>query len=293
MKKTTIALLTAAAMGTSGAVMAANHGPEFSGRLDIRYSNESGDGNNGTLNGGSSQFEVSGSGEAIQGITTSYYLRLNVLDLSDSEEMAFDYRVLRASGDFGTVSAGVDDDLVYKFAGAHTDVFRTLDIPSSAYYSDDYEFGEINSLQYSFGIEGVTFAAYADTSADDGIERSQFAVGYSAGPADFGLIYSDRDDAGDESQLVFGTRIDLDLVSLRGHVSDDESGNNPYAVAAVVPLTDMLTFTAGYGDDDVDESSAAFMLMANLGGGLDVHIDYRNGGSGVEDAIGAGARLSF
>ena len=298
MKKTTIALLTAAAMGTSGAVMAANHGPDFSGRIDFSYTNESEDGSSGSLSNRSSKLEVSGSGEGVEGINTFYYARLG---LDENGDAGVDYALAGASGAFGSLQAGIDDDLVYKFAGAHTDVYRGLGTVSSAYYSDDFSFGDTASVQYSLTVDAFTVAAYADTAKEDGIERYQAAVGFDAGIGQVGLIYSDRDEEGDSSQVVFGGRVDLDMVSLRGHVSDDEDGNNPYAVAAIVPLTDILSLTVGYGDDDEGGSSVAAMLLADLGGGLDVNVGYRNTSSGtvdddgdaVEDAFNIGMRYSF
>lgn len=327
MKKTTIALLTAAAMGTSGAVMAADHSPEFSGRIDFSYTNESEDGSSGSLSNRTSKLEVSGSGEGVEGINTFYYARLG---LDENGDAGVDYALAGASGAFGSLQAGIDDDLVYKFAGAHTDVYRGLGPVSSAYYSDDFSFGDTASVQYSLTVDAFTFAAYADTAGTtkldrnvavtdddgnetgkfeqeeatvdnpDGIERYQVAVGFDAGIGQVGLIYSDRDEAGDSSQVVFGGRVDLDMVSLRGHVSDDENGNNPYAVAAIVPLTDILSLTVGYGDDDEGGSSVAAMLLADLGGGLDVNVGYRNTSSGtvdddgdaVEDAFNIGDRKS-
>ena len=296
MKKTTIALLTAAAMGTSGAVMAANHGPEFSGRIDLHYLNESGDDSNGTLSNRSSKLEVSGSGDGLHGITTFYYTRLSLNELGDdTSSFNVDYVLAGASGDFGSVQAGIDDDLVYKFAGAHTEIYRGLGTVSSAYYSDGFEFGDAESasLQYSVSVDALTFAAYADTSEGDGVERYQAAIGFDAGMGQVGLIFSDRDEEGDSNQFVFGGRLDLDVVSLRGHVSDDEDGNNPYAVAAIVPLNDILSLTVGYGDDDEGDSSTAAMLLADLGGGLDVNAGYRNGSGEVDDAFNIGMRYSF
>lgn len=299
MKKMTIALLTAAAMGTSGFAVAQS-GPDFGGRIDFRYTDISDDGSAGDLDNASSKFVVSGDGEGIAGISTFYYTRLGLDELDEDDRSAgVDYAYAGAEGAFGRLQAGIDDDLVYKYAGVFTDVFRGVAPTETAYYSDDFSFGDTDSLQYSIDVNNVSLAAYADTSSadgsdepgdGDGLERAQLAASVDLGAATLSAVYSDRDSADDE-QLVFGAHVDAGIATIGGHVSDDEAGNNPYAVAAVVPLNDVFTATVGYGDDDVDNSDVTGMIMANLGGGLDVNASYRNGDS--DDGFVIGTRYSF
>ena len=130
MKKTTIALLTAAAMGTSGAVMAADHGPHFAGDLRVIYNTNAGDETEDALSTNRLKLGVSGSRDAMAGTEAFYFFRLSADQNTEADadepgvEVQSDYALIGLRGDFGEVQVGRDDDLVYKFAGARTDLFR-------------------------------------------------------------------------------------------------------------------------------------------------------------------------
>ena len=293
MKKTTIALLTAAAMGTSGAVMAAGHGPNFSGDVRFVVDDRTDDGNT-VISNPRTRLNLSGSGETIEGIETFYFVRFE--SDGDAEtgpiDVNRDYGFFGVSGDFGTAQVGYDDDLVYKFVTSTTDVFRGSS--SSAIgvgqYSADFEFFE-PSIQYSIDIENFTIGAFADTSGDDGIERSQFAVG-----ADFGMVgvsgvFSQRSEASNDEFFV-GVTADLDVASVAAHYGETEDKSNPYAVAVMAPLTDLVSVQVGYGDTDAAEGANTIgQVMVDLGGGLEVFGSYRTGDS--EDGFLVGTQINF
>ena len=293
MKKTTIALLTAAAMGTSGAVMAAGHGPNFSGDVRFVVDDRTDDGNT-VISNPRTRLNLSGSGETIEGIETFYFARF-LSDGGDGEgptDVTRDYGFFGVSGDFGTAQVGYDDDLVYKFVTATTDVFRGSNSGAlgDGQYSAGYEFYE-PSVQYSIDIENFTIGAFADTSGDDGIERSQFAVG-----ADFGMVgvsgvFSQRSAASDDEFFV-GVTADLDVASVAAHYGETEDKSNPYAVAVMAPLTDLVSVQVGYGDtDDAEGANTIGQVMVDLGGGLEVFGSYRTGDS--EDGFLVGTQINF
>jgi len=306
MKKTTIALLTAAAMGATSVAVAESTGPDFSGRVDIRFTDvdEITDGgeitNSGELDAtnASSKLAVSGStDELVGGMSADYYARVALVESGAAD---VDYAYTGITGDFGRVQAGIDDDLVYKFVGGKTDLYRGVNPVNAAEYSTGYGFGQEASLQYHLGVENFTFAAYADTGEDaaelsTGIDRTQFGVHANVGPLDLGLVYADRDIEDYDAEVFVGASLDMGVASLAATFAEDDSNNNPYHVALQAPLTSILTGTLGYGDNDqsgADElTDVTAQIRANLGGGVEINTAYRDGDSG--DGFVVGARYSF
>ena len=299
MKKTTIALLTAAAMGTSGAVMAADHGPTVSGRVDMSIQNL--DGEDVRFTDRSTVVGVGGSSELAGGLTGGYFIRASYTDTGgvDGANLTTDYAYFNISGDFGTVQFGRDDDIVYQFAGANTDVWRGLGPVGSAKYGDQTAVDAFRNahLQYRASVDALSIGAYLDTAAEaedgeNGTNNYQLGVHYDFGMAGASVIFADSDDdAVDESELTIGATLDAGVASFAALYSDDTNGNNPYVVQASVPLTDILTANVGYGDDDAGTTDVAANIFANLGGGFDTSIGYRNGDSG--DGVQINARYSF
>ena len=287
MKKTTIALLTAAAMGTSGAVMAADHGPSVGGRIDLSVQNLDGDKTDFTER--SSRLDVFGSTELVGGLTGSYFARAAFGD--EDEGLETNYTHFTVSGDFGRVQFGQADNVVYNFAGVNTDRFRELgglgDV--TATYGEAGSFTG-QAIQAYTTIDMLTLGAYVDTANDEGIDNVQVGGMIDFDMGNIGLVYAE-DDASSDSEVVFGASVDLDIVSIGGHYSDKFDGSNPFAIAATMPLDDMFSLIAGYGDDDVGTSDYNVSLAADLGGGLDARVEYRNGDS--KDGVALNARYSF
>ena len=290
MKKTTIALLTAAAMGTSGAVMAANHGPEISGRVDMSITNF--DGEKTSFSDRSTVVGVGGSTELTGGLTGGYFVRGNY---TGARTLEADYAFLNVSGDFGTLQFGRDDDIVYKFVTVPTDIFRTLSATGAASFADTTTPVDDEHIQYHLTVDAFTFGGYVDTSGvnggdEDGINNYQIGGMFDYGMGRIAVVYADSDDTG-ESELYAGATLDLDVVSLAGYIADDSTDNNPYVVTASVPLNGMLTGIAGYGDDDNGTSNSVVGLVADLGGGLDARIEYASGDG--DEGFALNARYSF
>ena len=288
MKKTTIALLTAAAMGTSGAVMAANHGPEFSGRVNLDIRNIEGD-STAFTRGLEDRFEVSGTGDLAAGMTGRYFLRLQEGD-GDNFTKAF-YAV---SGEFGEVLFGRDDDIVYKFVGVRTDVpFSNIRGVEDAFASSDTTDGQDVSLQYQLSVDALTFGAYVDTSdgenvddfeaSGDGFNNYQVGVQGDFGMVSAGLVYSDSDMVDADSELAFGATLNLDVATLSATVRDDSNGNNPISLFGALPLQNGLTAYAAYGDDDDGSDNAQFGVSADLGGGFVTYAEYVTDGVEASD----------
>lgn len=295
MKKMTIALFTAAAMGTGGFAVAQTDGPNVGGRIDMSIVNA--DGSDTNIENRSTKFWVSGSAELAAGLTGSYYLRV---------PNSGDYAVARLSGDFGTVQIGRDDDIVYKFAGVDTDVFRQVKPVGEAKYGDSQNaFGEPH-LQYHLSVDNLSFGAYVDTAkintgnrddlhdgAEEGVNTTQFGLQYDYGMGTVSAVYADsKDDAAfANEEVTFGATLDLGVAKLAATYSDDTSGNNPYVLAATIPLTDILSANVAYSDNDQEVTDAAASIVANLGGGFDIRLEALNGDS--TDTMAINVRQAF
>jgi len=317
MKKTTIALLTAAAMGTSGAAMAATHGPEFSGRVNVDVQNKSGE-NTAFTTGNFDRLEINGGGDLVGGLTGTYFVRFQAGDLDDSDDDDVDtsqnisttlvnYTI---SGDFGAVTVGRDDDLVYKFVGARTDIpYANLGGVPASFSSSDYTVGSDNSLQYQLSVDALTFGAYVDTGAvatgiDDGdfefgdasgFNNYQLGVTYDFGMGSAGLVYSDSDEATvGESELAFGVSATVADVSLAGVYYDDAQGNNPFSLFAGMPLQGGLFAYAAYGDNDVGRDDFLVGVSADLGGGFVTYVEYQDDLDGDgQNGVVLGSQFNF
>jgi len=295
MKKTTIALLTAAAMGTSGAVMAANHGPEISGRVDMSITNL--DGEKTSFGDRSTVVGVGGSTDLVGGLTGSYFVRGNyTVDANDDDpgddaesNVNADYASFTVSGGFGSLSFGRQDNVVYNFAGAHTDVYRSLPTTGRNLYGEaGFQPGE--AIEYYGTFDMLTIGGYVDTAAGDGIDNVQLGGLVDFGIGNASLIYAE-DDASDDSEVVFGAFVDFGVASIGGSYTDSFDGSNPFAVAAIVSLDDMFNVIVGYGDDDDGVEDYNVSVVADLGGGLDARVEYRGGDS--QDGVALNARYSF
>ena len=296
MKKMTAALFTAAAMGVSGFAVADEHstGPDFSGQVDFRYlDTDETEVSGGALSNVLSRLAVSGAGTGINGLSTGYYARLTLVEGDGS---GIDYGFVSLGGSVGTLSVGIDDDLVYKYVGARTDQFRSQGPVGAAVYSAGYieeeggHFGNTASVQFNGGVDALSFGTYVDTAEGDGVERVQVAAALDLGMGSIGVAYSDRDSASGQDIFIGGT-LDLDVISFNATFADDEAGNNPYVVTAQAPLSDVFTFTLGYSDTDTGETDYNGQLLADLGGGLSSHIGYRTGDS--DDGVVVGIRYTF
>jgi hypothetical protein len=257
MKKTTIALLTAAAMGATSVAVAESTGPDFSGRVDIRFTDVDKvvDSNDETLlrNSGeldatnaSSKLAVTGStDELVGGLTTDYYARLA---LAESGGADVDYIYVGLNGAFGRLQAGIDDDLAYKFVGAKTDLHRGLNPTGAALYADGNaaSFGTEPSLQYHLDTGAFTVAAYVDTAdaGNDGLTDDELNVTASEG----GFSFEDAD--GDISAPANqSTGIDHTQLGVHTNVG-------PLALGAV------------YSDRDIADYDAEFAIGATLDMGV-------------------------
>ena len=302
MKKMTIALFTAAAMGTSGFAVAQT-GPDFSG--DIRINNT--DGNTNTLTVQRIRLEVSGAGEPTVGTETFYYLRFagdREDDVSgNGADVRRDYGYIGLRGEMGQISAGFDDDLVYKFAGAQTDVFRSQlpgsgdDLGDSAAGFTTYSTGhgtfEDPSVQGEVNVGIVTLAGYADTSEGNGLERVQVAGSIDLSPLTVAAVYSQRDTTPNtnDSEYYLSGGYDAGLFSVGAHVGRTEIDTNPYGFAVSIPVNGNISTAIGYGDNDNGLADAMGQVIYDLGGGLDVFANYRTGDS--EDGLLVGAQYTF
>ena len=317
MKKTTIALLTAAAMGTSGAVMAADHSPEFSGRVNLDIQNIEGESTSFTR-GNPDRFEVSGTGDLAAGMTGRYFLRLQEGGASttttgegDDEKVTgvtgadnFTKAFYAVSGEFGEVLFGRDDDIVYKFVGVRTDVpYANIGGAADSAASSDTTFGTNVSLQYQLSVDVLTFGAYVDTAGDfttagaageeetettqdgSGFNNYQLGVQGDFGMASAGLVFSDSDYQGRDSELAFGVTLDLDVATISATVRDTSLDNTPVSVFGALPLQNGLTAYAAYGDDDFAIGSNFLVgLSADLGGGFVTYAEYVSDGVASGDA---------
>ena len=310
MKKTTIALLTAAAMGTSGAVVAANHGPEFSGRVNVDIRNVSGEDTEFTT-GNPDRLEINGGGDLVGGLTGTYFVRFQADDIDDaSQNISTTLVNYTISGDFGAVTVGRDDDLVYKFVGVRTDIPNSnLGGVPAAFKSSDYTESSDNSLQYQLSVDALTFGAYVDTGAvatgiDDGefkfgdasgFNNYQLGVTYDFGMGSAGLVYSDSDEATvGESELAFGVSATVADVSLAGVYYDDAQGNNPFSLFAGMPLQGGLFAYAAYGDDDVVRDDFLVGVSADLGGGFVTYVEYQDDLDGDgQNGVVLGSQFNF
>ena len=314
MKKTTIALLTAAAMGTSGAVMAADHSPEFSGRVNRDIQNIEGESTSFTR-GNPDRFEVSGTGDLAAGMTGRYFLRLqeggaSTVTENDNDDASvtgitgadnFTKAFYAVSGEFGEVLFGRDDDIVYKFVGVRTDVpYANIGGAADSAASSDTTFGTNVSLQYQLSVDVLTFGAYVDTAGDfttagaageketvttqdgSGFNNYQLGVQGDFGMASAGLVYSDSDYTGRDSELAFGVTLDLDVATISATVRDDSQDNTPVSVFGALPLQNGVTAYAAYGDDDDGSDNYLLGLSADLGGGFVTYAEY------VSDGVASG-----
>jgi hypothetical protein len=290
MKKMTIALFTAAAMGTSAFAVADEHGPTISGDIRFIYNDNNTDtpDTQNQISNNRLKLAVSGASDAGNGNEAFYYFRMS----SKNNDPTVDYKFIGMRGDFGSLQVGNDDDLVYKFAGAHTDLFRGQlpggSAAGNATYSTDYAFYD-PSVQYSVDINDLTIAAFADTSADDGVERSQAAASYDFGPATVAGIYSNSDKGGDD---LFGSiSMDLGVATLGASVGSREDGTNPISIALSGDVTETLSAQVGYADDNNGTADTIGQVIANLGGGMSVFGNYRIGDS--ENGFVVGAQLNY
>ncbi|RZU99437.1 porin [Spiribacter vilamensis] len=306
MNKTTIALLTAAALGTSGLAAAQTDGPNFSGRVDIRF-NDVEDSQVSGSNASSKLAISGGSDDAIAGLSTFYYARIALLENDNSAFNApdesygnsIDYAYTGFEGDFGQLSFGIDDDLLYKYVGAYTDLYRGVGPATGGggLYANVNRFGQDASIQYSIDVQNFSVAAYADTADDGngGLNRTQLAGSVNLGALDLGVAYSDNDIDNNDDQIALGGSVDVGIASFRATYLDDAEGNNPVHAAAVVPLSDIFTATVGYSvtDNTDDDNEVNAMLMADLGGGLDLNVSARDSDTDGRDGVSVGARYNF
>ena len=294
MKKTTIALLTAAAMGTSGAVVAANHGPNFSGDVRVIYS-EADD----AISTNRVKLNVSGSADAMAGTEAFYFVRFNAEDGVDvdgeANGVSRDYGFVGLRGDFGEVQAGSDDDLIYKFVGARTDLFRAQ-VPSTDANGFSLAGGSgetfSNNVQYSVSVDAFSVAALVDTAESDNIDTTQVAVGYDFGMGDVGIVYSDFD-ASDNSEIYVGASLNLDVATVSGFYGQNNADNSPYSLAVSGPLTGNISYQLAYADGDgaADDAATIAQVIFDLGGGLETFANYRTGDQ--EDGFVLGAQYNF
>ena len=299
MKKTTIALLTAAAMGTSGAVMAADHGPHFAGDLRVVYSTNAGDTREDALSTNRLKLQVFGSQDAMAGTEAFYFFRLSADEDGVQEAVESDYALIGLRGDFGEVQVGRDDDLVYKFAGARTDLFRAH-LPGggaagNATYATGpagvlYENNGGESIQYSVNVDAVTVAGFVDTAESDNIDTAQLAVGFDFGMGNVAAVYSDRD-TGAQSEFFGAATLSLDVVEISASMGRNEADNNPASLAVSGPLTGNVSYQLGYADDDAGISDAIGQVIIDLGGGFETFGSYRTGDS--DDGFVLGAQYNF
>ena len=315
MKKTTIALLTAAAMGTSGAVMAADHSPEFSGRVNLDIQNIEGESTSFTR-GNADRFEVSGTGDLAAGMTGRYFLRLerNVASLveDDNDKITdvtggdnFTKAFYAVSGEFGEVLFGRDDDIVFKFVGVRTDVpYANIGGAVDSATGSDTTQGSNVSLQYQLSVDALTFGAYVDTAGSfetagpvgedqiefdrdgDGFTNYQLGVQGDFGMASAGLVYSDSEYTGRDSELALGVTLDLDVATISATVRDDSQDNTPVSVFGALPLQNGVTAYAAYGDDDDGSDNYLLGLSADLGGGFVTYAEY------VSDVVASSATVT-
>ena len=291
MKKTTIALLTAAAMGTSGAVMAADHGPHFAGDLRVIYNTNADDETEDALSTNRLKLGVFGSQDAMAGTEAFYFFRLNA-----EGEVTSDYALIGLRGDFGEVQVGRDDDLVFKFAGDRTDLFRgqfpgdgAAGFNTSA-TGTNFRRDEGESIQYSVNVDAVTVAGFVDSAASDNIDTAQLAVGFDFGMGNVAAVYSDRD-TGAQSEFFGAATLSLDVVEISASMGRNEADNNPFSLGVSGPLTGNVSYQLGYADDDAGISDAIGQVIIDLGGGFETFGSYRTGDS--EDGFVLGAQYNF
>ena len=300
MKKTTIALLTAAAIGGSSLAIAAEvTGPDVFGRIEFQATDT--DTTDVAFSNSDSKLGVTGGATGLFGGVDGYYsARIDLVSGQDSAPTAADdkefntyYTYVGIKGAFGDFRFGEDDNLVYKFAGVHTDIIRELDPGSDAYaaYSDLVDF-DATSAQYHYTFENITVAAFADTNGD-GINNVQFGASADFGPATVGLVHADDGADGEDSEIWAGGSLDLGVASLRATVGDQRDGTNPYVLGAVVPINDVFTGTLAYGNDDnaANDSDVVAQIRANLGGGLEWNASIRNGDA--DNGVGTSLRFTF
>jgi len=268
MKKMTIALFTAAAMGTSGFAVAADvTGPTPIGRLDVDIvSPEDGD---TTVSQKDAFIGLTGSAtNLLGGIDASYYTRLAT---NGTGTKNLEYGYITFSGDFGSLTAGRNDDLAYRFAGVKTDVLR-------GGTSDEFngsEFFVDSVLQYTndFGGSPVTFGVSVDsdgTNEDIG-DETQIGVDYDAGVANIAAVYSEQDTA-DTDELFVAATVDVGVATIIGNYLDDAADDTGYNVGFVAPLNDAVNLTVLHTDDaELDSADTVVQVLANLGGGVDVY----------------------
>jgi len=293
MKKMTIALFTAAAMGGSSLALAADvDGPNPFGRLDVRAVDT--DGADVDLTQASYHLGLAGSATGLAGgLDASYYARLN--------DSGLQYGTITFEGGFGALNAGFDDDLVYKFAGVNVDVLRSGGVPNTF---SGLNFGQDAVVQYmnDFGGSPIMLGVHIDddtgaidgTAGGDGIQNTQVGLMFDHGMGNVGVVYSEQDalaNGDSDDEIRVGGSLNLDVATLRLYTGDDADGNMPYTLGASVPLNDVVTLHAFHGDDDVDTSDTTAELRANLGGGLDVYAGARSGDS--DDSMYVGSRWGF
>ena len=298
MKKTTIALLTAAAMGTSGAAMAATHGPEFSGRVNVDIQNVSGEDTEFTT-GNADRLEINGGGDLVGGLTGTYFVRFQADDVDDAALQNISTTLVNytISGDFGAVTVGRDDDLVYKFVGARTDIpYANLAGVPASFRSSDYTAGSDNSLQYQLSVDALTFGAYVDTSTagDNGFDNYQFGATYDFGMGSAGLVYSDSEEQKGGSELAIGVSGNVADITLAAVYYDDSEDNNPFSLFAGMPLQGGLFAYAAYGDDDVGRDDFLVGVSADLGGGFVTYVEYQDDLDGDgQNGVVLGSQFNF
>jgi hypothetical protein len=291
MKKTTIALFTAAAIGGSSMALAADvTGPSIFGRVDIRAADA--DSGNFDIKNGSSKLGFSGGASDLAGgLDASYYIR----GAYDDGGYTPDYYFVNLGNDDVRLIVGHDDDLVYQYTGAHTDVFRGQQ--GGGYYADTSAFGAYatsanfkESAKVKINAGPIQIGGFAETDAD-GLNRTQVGATGTFGMATFGVVMSDQEENDNGSEVFFGTAIDAGFTSLRATVADRNTDEMQVALAAVTPISNNVNLTLGFDEADSNGDNVIAMVLADLGGGLSV---YGGGSSGDgDDNITTGVRFTF
>ena len=281
MKKMTIALLTAAAMGGSSLALAADvTDPSIFGRIQYQLTDTDGSDFDGTMN--SQHIGASGSASGLLGgLDASYYTRIG----GDSDGTSVEYAYINVGNEAVTAQYGRNDDLVYQFVDIHLDIDRAYGGAAAAVFNGADSF----RVTSDFGGSPVTIGAYANDKGDNGINEIQFAGSVDLGAVALAAAYSDSDSTG-EDEFSFAANVDAGFASVRARVRETDAGTNPIALGAVAPLTPSTNLILIYGDDDADtnsKSDAYGEIRTDLGGGLDVYAGVRSGDNPTKVFLGS------
>jgi len=296
MKKTTIALLTAAAMGASTAASAAEAtDPSVFGRIQYTFTDQENEDFDGSLT--SSHIGASGSATGLAGgLEADYYFRVGganaEIDDNDTLETSVEYAYVNLGNELFTAQFGRNDDLVYQFVDVYLDIDREYGGAAAAVFNGADSF----RLTSDFGGSPVKVGAYVndDTTDDgdhtDGIHQTQVAASLELGMATIAAAYQDNDNT-DQDTLTVGGTADLGIATVNARIRDTEAGDNPFAIGAVAPLTDNTNLILIHGDDDNDTSDNYAEVRTNLGAGLDIYGGVRRGDNATKAFVGS--RLAF